>query len=276
MRYLKALLTFILLIFNSFINAGDSKDLNQIDRTEFKIYINSGISLSSFGSLIKRFNLHNSVGFHIVPEIQFKLENPFYYGLELRIDYVPTKVGFSDQEDLEDYNDEEYNWMFPYSIKENAKSFYKSIIIMPKFGISGNPPKGSLATNMFPNIMAFFEVRLGLGKVWYNIDRFVTGGRSNEVLNDEFDRDIIEGAMTDSELLHILDSEMVFSFGLKFGTVISNRIRVGLSLQMNTGLEYNRYYEGGWTSGYFQFWHDPQTRRMKMQNIMLEIGYQIK
>lgn len=264
-------------LFNRFKSNKSFKD-NISLKLNFKI--NSGISYSYFSSLLRHFNLKPCIGFHFGADLKLLNYRKAYIGFTIKYNYMSTKIGFADEEYQKYYNDPELEYFYPYSVNKNAYAIYQSFVFLPKIGIDYGKTKFTFWNLFWPySLFTYAEIQLGFGKAWYDIDRFVIGPRNYNYFNDESARLRIEEEMSNSELLHILDNELVFSIGLKVGRNLAEKIRIGLSFQVDIGLRYRKDY-GTATYLVFTNWgYHSETRRvvnrMRAHFLMLELDYQI-
>ena len=268
-RLISAIILILCLVTSIFSN-------NLDDSKRIKLFLNSGVSLSRFNTILDNVELNNCIGFIISSEIQVGSNEGFYFGFKSRFDYFPNRNKLWTKEDLKYYYDNITT--IPYSIDENTKATYSSLTFMPRVG--GKWKKGDFKLwkiLLFPySFINSAEIHFGIGIAWYDIDRYITGAINDEVLNDEWMRENIKISMEPSELLHMLEKEWIISYGIKIGRDITQKIHIGISLNMNEGLKYSKFYEGHWVGGPgIQIWHEAHRNRMTMQNVMLEVGYKI-
>ncbi len=264
----------IILVFSSATKASVLNFFNSSDSLKINLYLNIGTSYSYFSTIlglqsdVYENNLDNCLGFHFGLGLNRYFYKNLYWGLEANIDYLPTKVA----------PDISHPESQPFLINKNAKATYKAFIFNSKFGYNWGKikfTKWNLFLFPYP-LFTYGEINIGFGKAWYLIDQLVTGAKNDDVLDDNWTREQIQLAMRDSELLHILNSEYIFSIGINFGRTITKRINLSLSYKFNVGLEYNRYYEGEWYGGgTVEIWHDSHTERMTANSLILKLNYKI-
>lgn len=232
------------------------KDKQKLDKQNYKarIFLSTGLSYSHFTSIDYYFRLSDFVGFHLAAEIQIdKSDRKFsnhYFVLGTDVYFCPTKVVYHKGEGYADIMSDVNRKLVNY----NAKATYKSIIIFPTLGVP------------------ICEVSIGLGKVWYNIDKYVTG---------EVSQEFTQGSTAENQDLAIyhsgkianLISETVWAYRLRFPIkeFYNDKIRIWFALQGMVGMNY-------WSSkyGWYVNWGEPDTKnRMTALCVSFQIKYQI-
>lgn|GEM_PF-6050745 len=196
---------------------------SQTEDTLYKLslLISPGFGYSHFTSIDRYFNLGDFIGFHLGADLQLTKRNsksPYYFTLGADIYYCHSRVVYTQgagSADLLEGVDRKL-------IHENPSASYTSLVFYPTLG----SPVG--------------EVSIGLGKVFYNIKKYVSGE-----ISPEFERGLIyvnqDYAIWHSNRLANLDSENAYAIRWRFiikGYNEKARTRVWLGLQYISGAKY--------------------------------------
>jgi hypothetical protein len=221
---------------------------------QIKILISPGFSYSHFSSIDSWLGLRDFIGIHFAAEAQIEKRNrkssDYYFTFGTDIYFCPTKVGFEYEEEVHGNLD-----LNPFSINRNSKATYKSIVFFPTIGFE------------------FFEISIGLGKVWYKIEKYVNGELSQS-FKQGLTAENQDLAISHSEKLASLTSEAVWAYRFRFPIkkFLDGKIRMWLVMQGMEGRKYHSH-KSGW---YVSSWGEPGTKdRMVAFCLGCQVRYQI-
>jgi hypothetical protein len=238
----------------SIVQEPDKINLKMPGVFKFSVFINAGYGYNFRIETIGKYNkIESSNSFNIASEMQLlNTKEKYYFGLETRADYFSTHVNSTENFEQSSYD-------------PNAKMRYNGLFLITKAGYFWGDVESYWRFIFTPLLFQYADISFGLGRVWYNIDKF-------KILPSENNPEVFD----ESERLHSLNSEYAFYFGLRLGREIVKNIRLNLSLNINSGLQYTKFYDGYWSGSYVQTWVEPGKHRITVKNVQLGISYKIK
>jgi hypothetical protein len=244
----------ISIVFISLTNyAQDSSYIKENNILFRNLYINFGAGYSTFSTLSDAFDSENCFGYHFGIETKKTIGEVLYWGIEAKFEYIPSKFS----EDVAEID--------PGSFSGNMNFKYIYVKVFPKIGIHWKPTKLKWPQLLysFKGYFNYAEFNLGFGRAFYNIDQLF----NSETENNQY-------CFNDSELLHSLNSEFIFTTGGRLGRNISEKISLSILIQLSVGLEQSKHYEGEWISlGYDRYWSEAHTNRMAAGSFAFSLTY---
>jgi len=228
-----------------------------------------GVGYGSNNSYAIDHEFKNSISYYLLLNYRFYLEGYIkgYFGIEPILRYSNTS--FEDCYIAQVHlNTGEYIDL--YTENNSAKASFLNILLMFNLG--------------YYNEGGGFDIGLGLGYAWYNIENHVYNLRTEYLYQAQYllnDDDIVD-YVNQSILLNSLKSEAVWSFKLGFFLPISkylglesNDLSIGMSLLYIGGLKYTKEYIPEGLHTYYSNVGPEKTADMGSTSLLLSISYKL-